>query len=85
MAIMKLRKIGNSLGAILSKEILNKAGFAEGEELEIIASRGEVTLRKANGSKLVEFNDAELTALAAGEFESKAGKSALGKVRKAAK
>lgn len=85
MATMKLRKVGNSLGAILSKDILKKADFAENDELDVTVSRGEITLRKQRSGVTVDLSKEEAAALCAGEFETKAGKSALSKVRKAAK
>lgn len=82
---MKLRKVGNSLGLTFPKDVLNKAGITGDDELEVSVVRGEIVLRKAKGGAVVEFNKAEAAALAAGEFESKAGKSALDKVRKVVK
>lgn len=84
MSTMKLRKVGNSLGLTFSKEILQKAGLTGDEELEVTASRGEILLRKTKGGLTVEFSKAEATALAGRKFETKAGESALEKVRKAA-
>lgn len=83
--IMKLRKIGNSLGLTFPKDVLNKAGITGNDELEVSVLHGEIVLRKAKGGAVVEFSKAEVVALATGEFESKAGKSALDKVRKAVK
>lgn len=35
-AVLQIRKIGNSLGLILPKELLAQLGFDEGDKLEII-------------------------------------------------
>lgn len=34
--VLQIRKIGNSLGLILPKELLTQLGFAEGDRLEIV-------------------------------------------------
>lgn len=79
---MKLRKIGNSLGTTFSKEVLQKAGFTAEDQLEVVVATGEISLRRAKGGIVVEFSKAEAGALTSGKLESKAGISALAKVRK---
>lgn len=79
---MKLRKIGNSLGTTFSREVLQKAGFAPDDELEVTASAGEIRLRRTNGRLLVNLSRAEADALLACKMDSKDGLSALAKVRK---
>lgn len=79
---MKLRKIGNSLGTTFSKEVLQKAGFAADDQLEVTASAGEIRLRRAGGRLVLELTKAEAGALAEGKMDSKAGLSALAKARK---
>jgi putative addiction module antidote len=43
-----VRKIGNSDGVILPKEILEQVGFATGDRLNAIVSGDEIKLVKAN-------------------------------------
>lgn len=79
---MKLRKIGNSQGTTLSREVLNKAGFEDGQELDLIAWPGEIRIVPAVVTRVtVSFTAAEARALADGEFDSESGESALQKVR----
>lgn len=79
---MKLRKVGNSLGATFSKELLKEAGFSGDEELEVAAQEGEIMIRRTSVRLVVEFSKAEAEALAGEKLGTKAGKSALAKVRK---
>jgi len=80
---MKLRKVGNSLGTTFSREVLSKAGFAEGDELEVVVSAGEIAIRPAVLTKVVvEFTPAEAKALTTGKLDSKLAESALNKVRR---
>lgn len=79
---MKLRKIGNSLGTTFNRELLERAGIGEGQELDVIAKPGEITIRPATRiGVVVEFTALEAKALVAGKFDTKAGESALNKVR----
>jgi antitoxin component of MazEF toxin-antitoxin module len=80
---MKLRKIGNSRGTTFSREVLNKAGFEDGQELDVLASPGEIKIVPAVVSGFtVSFTTAEAKALAAGKLDSKSGEAALNKVRR---
>lgn len=80
---MKLRKIGNSQGTTFSREVLNRAGFEDGQELDVIASPGEIRIIPAVVSGVtVAFTTAEAKALAAGKLDSKSGEAALNKVRR---
>ena len=80
---MKLRKIGNSQGTTFTREVLNKAGFEEGQELDILASPGEIKIVPAVVSGVtVLFTTAEAKALATGQLGSKPGEAALNKVRR---
>jgi len=80
---MKLRKIGNSQGTTFSREVLNKAGFGEGQELDVLASPGEIRIVPAIVSGVtVSFTTAEAKALATGKLDSKSGEAALNKVRR---
>jgi antitoxin component of MazEF toxin-antitoxin module len=80
---MKLRKVGNSLGTTFSREVLSRAGFTEGDELEVLVTPGEISIRPATATKVfIEFTPAEARALASGKLDSKAGESAITKVRR---
>lgn len=41
---IKLRRVGNSLGVILPKEILDKYALQEGDDLELVAEDGKLIL-----------------------------------------
>jgi len=82
---MKLRPIGNSLGATFSKEVLAKAGFVEGEELEVLAAHGEIRIRRVSDKLVMELTVAEAQALATGELGSKAGRAVVAKAARLAK
>lgn len=80
---MKLRKIGNSQGTTFSREMLNKAGFRDGQELDVLVTMGEIKIVPTVGSGVtVSFTPAEAKALAAGKLDSKSGEAALTKVRR---
>lgn len=79
---MKLRKIGNSLGTTFSRDLLERAGIDEGQRLEVSAKPGEITIRPSvRTGIIVEFTPSEAKALAAGKLDTKAGESALNKLR----
>jgi len=80
--IMKLRKIGNSLGTTFSKEVLQNAGITADDELQVVATPGEIRLRSADGRLTLELTKVEADALAEGKMTSKAGLSVVAKVRK---
>lgn len=79
---MKLRRIGNSLGTTFSKELLERSGLKEDDELEIQATPGEIRIRRASSQLVVGLTELEAKALAAGHTGSRAWHSALTKVRK---
>lgn len=80
---MKLRKIGNSQGTTFSRDVLNRAGFEDGQELDVLASPGEIRIVPAVVSGVtVSFSTAEARALADGKLDSKSGEAALNKVRR---
>lgn len=80
---MKLRKIGNSQGTTFSRDVLNKAGFADGQELDIVASPGEIKIVPAAvEGVLVSLTVAEAKALVAGKIDSRPGLAAVNKVRR---
>ncbi|HWU62018.1 MAG TPA: AbrB/MazE/SpoVT family DNA-binding domain-containing protein [Ensifer sp.] len=43
-----IRKIGNSEGIIIPKEVLNRLGLKAGDTLEIAETNGAIELRPAN-------------------------------------
>ena len=80
---MKLRKIGNSQGTTFSRDMLNRAGFEDGQELDVLVSPGEIKIVPAVVSGVtVSFTTAEAKALATGKLDSKSGEAALSKVRR---
>ncbi|GGZ00672.1 hypothetical protein ACFFTM_09530 [Pseudoduganella plicata] len=80
---MKLRKIGNSQGTTFSRDTLNRAGFEDGQELDVLVSPGEIKIVPAVVSGVtVSFTTAEAKALATGKLDSKSGEAALNKVRR---
>lgn len=82
-AAMRLRKIGNSQGTTFSRDMLNKAGFEDGQELDVLVSPGEIKIVPAVVSGvMVSFTIAEARALAAGQLDSNSGEAALSKVRR---
>jgi antitoxin component of MazEF toxin-antitoxin module len=81
--MMKLRKIGNSQGMTFSREVLSKAGFEGGQELDVLVSPGEIKIVPAVVSGVtVSFTTAEAKALASGKLGSKSGEAALKKIRR---
>lgn len=46
---LKVRKIGNSLGVVLPKEVLAKLGVGEGDQLSVSDTSDGVALRAFNG------------------------------------
>ena len=53
MQHLKVRRIGNSLGVVLPKEILADLGAGEGDEITVIATANGVELRRED----VEYED----------------------------
>lgn len=82
MNTMKLRKIGNSLGATFDKPTLARAGFGEGDPLVVSSTPGEIKIRRAGGRQALDLSEAEIRAVAAGDTTSKAGKTVVAKARK---
>jgi putative addiction module antidote len=79
---MKLRRIGNSLGTTFSKELLERSGLKEDDELEIQATPGEIRIRRASSQLVVELTEPEAKALASGNVDTRAWHSAIAKVRR---
>jgi len=46
MGVIKLKKIGNSQGVTISKELLEKTGFELGDELEVQIYDGKLIIFK---------------------------------------
>ena len=61
---MKLRRIGNSVGTTFSREVLAAAHIDPSEELEIVAVAGEIRIKKANPSVLLDLSKEEVALLA---------------------
>ncbi len=40
MTILKVRKIGNSLGVVLSKDVISRLGVESGDDLFLIKTKG---------------------------------------------
>lgn len=82
MNIMKLRRIGNSLGVTFDKPTLARAGFGEGDQLVVTSATGEIKIRRAGGRQALDLSEAEIRAVATGDTTSKAGKAVAAKARK---
>ncbi len=54
-AVVKVRKVGNSLGVILTKDVIESLGVAEGDEL--------FAVRTADGIRLTPFDPDFATAI----------------------
>lgn len=59
MQTIKLRKFGNSIGAIISKEILAKMKAKEGDSLYLIETQDGYKLTPYNPEFLQQMNAAE--------------------------
>lgn len=46
MTALKVRRIGNSLGVVIPKEVLNRQGVAEGDTLYLSETAGDMRLAK---------------------------------------
>ncbi|WNJ91841.1 AbrB/MazE/SpoVT family DNA-binding domain-containing protein [Bosea sp. 685] len=55
--VLQIRKIGNSLGLILPKELLAQLGFSEGDQLEVVR-------QPEGGVKLQRHDDQHARAMA---------------------
>ena len=60
---MKLRRIGNSLGTTFSRETLAAAHIGPDDELEIVAVAGEIRIKKAKPTILLELSKDEVALL----------------------
>lgn len=58
MMVTKVQKWGNSQGLRLSKQILELADIAVGDDVQIIVGEGQITVKKAAS----KYNLAELVA-----------------------
>jgi antitoxin MazE len=61
MLVSRVQKWGNSQGLRLSKDVLELASLAVGDEVEIVVGAGEIVVKKAKVSK-PKFDLAELVA-----------------------
>lgn len=59
MQTIKLRKFGNSIGAIISKEILTKMKAKDGDSLYLIETEDGYTLTPYNPEFMQQMNVAE--------------------------
>lgn len=59
MQTIKLRKFGNSIGAIISKEILNKMKAKDGDSLYLIETEDGYKLTPYNPAFMQQMNAAE--------------------------
>lgn len=78
---MKLRKVGNSLGATFTKALLTTAGFEVDEELEVVAAPGELRIKSLKNRMTLDLSSEEAMALATGNLTSKPGKSVVTKAK----
>lgn len=67
MMVTKVKKWGNSQGLRLSKHVLHLADIAIGDDVQIIVSDGQITVKKA-GSK---YDLAELVARIPKRYKAK--------------
>lgn len=74
-AILQIRKIGNSLGLILPKELLAQLEFSEGDKLQVI-------LQPGGGVRLKHYDDLHARTMA---IARKAMKQYAGALRELAK
>jgi hypothetical protein len=79
---MKLRKIGNSLGAIFTRDLLALAGFDTDHDLQITAEPGAIHIRSNSPKVVVAFTSREAEALVLGQNDTKAGISAIRKIQR---
>lgn len=66
MRTLKLRKIGNAVGLTLPQAMLRTAGLAEGDEIEVVATVGEVRICKAGKRVTLTVTQEDLKLLRAG-------------------
>lgn len=79
---MKLRPIGNSVGTVFSKDVLQRSGLAEGDELVADVAPGEIRLRRAGNSLMLPITEDEAKAIAGGKPGGKVWNSVVAKARK---
>jgi antitoxin component of MazEF toxin-antitoxin module len=75
-----LRQIGNSLGVVLPKTLLARAGFSLDTPLDVIATHGEIRLVPCDGIAVVLTKE-EVHALLAGDLTGPDGLSAAWKLK----
>ena len=57
---LTVRRVGNSLGVILPKELLDQYGVKEGDELQVVEGRDAIELRPQNADLCEQLNAARL-------------------------
>jgi antitoxin MazE len=55
MMLAKVQRWGNSQGLRLSKQLLEQANIAVGEDIEIVAKEGQIILKKTKKFDLAEM------------------------------
>jgi antitoxin MazE len=55
MMLAKVQRWGNSQGLRLSKQLLEQANIAVGEDVEIVAKEGQIILKKTRKFDLAEM------------------------------
>jgi antitoxin MazE len=53
--LVKVQRWGNSQGLRLSKQLLEQADIAVGEDIEIVAKKGQIILKKTKKFDLAEM------------------------------
>ena len=53
--LVKVQRWGNSQGLRLSKQLLEQANIAVGEDIEIVAKKGQIILKKTRRFDLAEM------------------------------
>jgi antitoxin MazE len=53
--LVKIQRWGNSQGLRLSKQLLEQANIAVGEDIEIVAKKGQIVLKKTKKFDLEEM------------------------------
>ena len=53
--LVKVQRWGNSQGLRLSKQLLEQANIAVGEDIEIVAKKGQIILKKTKKFDLAEM------------------------------
>lgn len=79
---MKLRPIGNSVGTVFSKDVLQRSGLAEGDELVADVAPGEIRLRRAGAALMLPVTEGEAREIASGTTSKKTWASVAARARR---